>query len=168
MGLDISAYSKVRVVKNHALSSDEEVESVWNGQNRMLYVQSFWADRALPFKNQDEVTSTGEYGSMRAGSYSGYNSWRNTLCQTINGVSSDFLYDNEEKFIGTPFYELINFSDAEGTLGTEVAKKLLNDFETHLPKMIEVHGLDSYFVNKYQEWIDMFKLASDDGVVIFH
>jgi hypothetical protein len=67
-----------------------------------------------------------------------------------------------------PFSELINFSDCEGTIGSEISKKLLKDFEEYKSKAEKIedkYSLD--FHENYNNWIKALTLASDNGCIIF-
>lgn len=125
-----------------------------------------------------------------AGSYGSYNGWRNQLSEVFTGMSAHELYQDPEK-TDYPFYELINFSDCEGQIGGEVAKKLSQDFYENFYKAIQwaanlsypPHPQDSeqdiaqaraecreeaeYFLYKYFKWMEAFSLASNNGVVCF-
>lgn len=123
------------------------------------------------FENQPEsVIETDEdwpsSGSFRAGSYSGYNEWRRMLCIAVLGVQPEEVWANQEKYEGRPFNELICFSDCEGTRNAEVSKKLAKDFEEFRNRAC--NGQDEYFIEKYNEWAKAFKIASNNGFVVFH
>lgn len=66
---------------------------------------------------------------------------------------------------GGPFWELINFSDGLGTLGTEVCAKLANDF-VEFQQAADEKG-DHYFSLCYYQWRKAFEIASDGGAVAF-
>ncbi len=147
MGLDITAIRKAVRTEN---------EDGWraynaNGVNRM--------DGKL------EGRYTGEqFHYFRAGSYGGYNEWRDWLSITFLGVSPDEIWKDPDKFEGKPFVELINFGDNEGTIGPITSAKLAKDFQNHA---VDFHS-DEWFAGKYHEWQKAFEMASDDGFVIFH
>lgn len=78
---------------------------------------------------------------FRVGSYSGYNWWREILARLV-GIKNlnDFWIkaggiDNRNG--PEPFFELLNFSDCEGTLPYRECKRLLKDFNKWSPL---VHG----------------------------
>lgn len=124
---------------------------------------------------------SGSMDGFRAGSYSGYNQFRQQLAEFLLTHVLDVEFDEEpdhhiwnnaEKFRGKPFYELIDFSDCEGTIGPETSAKLAEDFEEHeeefkewAEKSIEEHS--DYYIEKYEAWKDAFRLASDTGAVVF-
>lgn len=127
------------------------------------------------------------YG-FRAGSYSGYNNWREALSVLGIGVLpcdvwGDWSYENR------PFYYLVNFSDCEGAIGMEYSAKLYQDFLAQEPiirakfKTLEIVELveqfpqvswlktleeRAWFWEKYRDWKRAFRLAKNNGVVVFH
>jgi len=129
-------------------------------------------------------TSNSEYGGFCAGGYSVYNNWREHLSIMAGYGSPDNVWEDfnsnlrymKLKKIETgvscmkPFYELINFSDCEGIIATTICKKLYNDFADFNGKA-ELYSIDiksGYFYEKYMEWTEAFRVASDGGVVSFH
>ena len=94
---------------------------------------------------------------------------------------------------GLPFMESINFSDAEGVIGPVASKKLYGDFRRYEndvmdwmdriylsrtpidttswrdnePKPLD-KGDFEWFQRQYQEWKNAFRVASDNGIVMFH
>jgi hypothetical protein len=96
------------------------------------------------------------------------------------------MWRHEEMFKGQPFWELINFADNEGTIGTEISKKLAADFEKMRDTIVkeawekwpsvddfptvrhENEQERNYFMKKYDQWAKAFAIASDNGAVKFH
>lgn len=115
--------------------------------------------------------------SFRAGSYSGYNAWRQRLCRLALGVDCGDVWDSPDLYAGKPFVELIDFSDSNGFIGPEASSKLRSDFvrfagevEKGLKKGKEGGNLsedDEWFAESYRDWQKAFSLAADGGVVIF-
>ena len=64
-----------------------------------------------------------------------------------------------------PFYELINFTDCDGTIGPEVAAKLARDF-AEWDERAQVVGGEWY--EAYAEWRRCFEFAAHTGAVRFH
>ena len=108
----------------------------------------------------------GKTYSFRAGSYSGYNEWRNTLSELMLGVSDYEVWNNLDEYKERPFYYLINFSDCEGIILGDKLLKLLSDFENNKEKAKAYD--DGYWTEKYFCWLKAFSLASDGGYVEFH
>lgn len=159
MGLDITAMKKLRIVENPELDEDGYPEdwSQWKPGAGME-----WSEEAFPGRGEGvDPNTVYEYESafeFRAGSYFGYGAWRSEL----------------EKFKGNiAFQELINFADNEGVIGSVVAKKLLNDFETYENEAEEysktVENSDGeWFIYNYRNWKTAFEYASEDGAIDFH
>lgn len=113
---------------------------------------------------------------FRAGSYSGYNWWRNELAKLVGyspikvkneDGSSETRYDASAWMAKSgPFWELINFSDAEGVIGPVASMKLYSDFLSY-HKAAMAHG-DKDFRDSYLEWEKAFSLASKHGAIVFH
>jgi hypothetical protein len=113
------------------------------------------------------VYSAADSFGFRAGSYGGYNSWRDWLAR-ISGWGSAKACWNSRK-TGDPFYELINFSDCEGIIGPRVAAKLAKDFADHAIKAKALSAEDdTYYFEKYGDWQKAFEMAADNGAVSFH
>lgn len=114
--------------------------------------------------------------------YSRYSRMRDTLaqlagypkhqdpCDPIHGFSES-AWDATEG----PFWELINFSDCEGSLGTATCKKLAADFASfHAKALVDEKRVRmgetapiSPFLTFYEDMKRMFEFASDGGVVVF-
>jgi len=68
-------------------------------------------------------------------SYSGYNLWRDMLARIIHGCSAAHIWDHKEVYVDTAFYELVDFSDCEGTIGPKTCEKLARDFKDHIGRV---------------------------------
>jgi hypothetical protein len=115
---------------------------------------------------------------FRAGSYSGYAEWREQLAKLAGYPSvadatepvpqSKHGHTHSAGAWGMtegPFWELINFSDCEGTIGPKVAAKLLRDFIEY-QSVIDVQA-EPWFQSLYFEWRRAFEMAADHGAVVF-
>lgn len=169
MGLDIIAYAQVKPVRKRNDSDEDYAE----GRVCFYMVPGF----EQQFQGLDEnmsYTYEDSY-SFGAGSYSGYSEWRGQLAG-LAGYGADQLHAGEvadSDFYaqaawssnGGPFYELINFSDYEGTIGPLVAAKLLHDFET-FDEVAKEHP-EEWFYRSYLRWLRAFELAANNGAVRF-
>ena len=157
MGLDITAYSKLTFVcmpDESYEESDDEIQVRENphfpGRLAGLYDKGVYS-----------LADSEEY-DFRAGSYGGYNRWREVLDLARKGLPS------------YAFEEIIEFSDCEGTIGPSVSLKLRDDFvryaEQVKAKVRELVPDDrgEYWIEKYEDWTKAFTLAADGGCVIFH
>jgi len=163
MGLDISAYSKIKP------ESDGEF---------FIGSDNFGRHQDIP---EGEYTSTNEsnHHSFRAGSYSGYNRWREDLSMAIHGVMPAIIWESPEKFEEKDFFEIINFSDCEGCMGPQTSAKLHNDFvknrDSFVGFMEDRYGKidndgfseSAYRVRVYDDFTKAFEIAKDSGVLIF-
>jgi len=163
MGLDISAYSKIKP------ESDGEI---------FIGSDDFGRHQDL---SEGEYSSTNDsrHHSFRAGSYSGYNRWREDLSMAIHGVMPSIIWKSPEKYEGKDFFEIINFSDCEGCMGPQVSEKLYSDFiknkEPFVKFMEDRYGKaedsgfseSSYRITIYDDFTLAFEIAKDSGVLIF-
>lgn len=161
MGLDITAYSKI--------------ERVHDEDEAMIFVK-----RDIPEMDQAQdieegmysPTSDSESHGFRAGSYSGYNHFRNMLCEIMHGVPAKTLWENPDVFKDKEFYNIINFSDCEGYFGPEMSKKLHEDFVKHRDKFVnnvaDREPYEGYYTRVYDDFCLGFKIASKGGVLHFH
>jgi len=180
MGLGIWYYSKAI-----EFVGDDPYDYVDHACNPVVFkyqLGSFILDKIYT-RSEDSIE-----GSFNAGSYSGYNTWRNQLAIMAGYDSADEVFksfDSESRLLKLkklngdevkmkPFYELIYFSDCEGIIGPEICKKLYQDFVDfdNKAKTYSKANYDSYrntyFYDKYLEWKDAFEVASDNGLVSFH
>lgn len=162
MGLDISVYRKLYPAQSASddtieIRNSPEFESRGNGLPRGPLL----GERVFGF---------------RAGSYGGYNEWRDWLAQLAGypAVEHDPGYKPKEMSHAAgawtvesgPFWELINFTDCDGTIGPRVAFKLAQDFAEFQVKADAEP--EAWFRQKYGEWRKAFETASDFGAVDFH
>jgi len=183
MGLDITAYSRLKHVGKH--KKDPELnEGEPGGLDDYCYyedhVEAYAYDgfpqsfRGIPVigtklvgHGEREFLQGGCYSvtpetvthRFHAGSYGGYNLWRADLQDQFN----------PQRDSAGPFYELIWFADNEGSIGPEAAADLLADFREHAERYKPGEGeYESYFTAKYANWTRAFELAADSGLVHFH
>jgi len=180
MGLDISAYSNIVLIDPDTKDGADYYEKYWGKTDfETLYIREGFFTRDdihhEPWANGLQAgvyRVDGDSMGLRAGSYSGYNHWRAMLCKSALGFEPRVIWDNPDHFKDEPFFYLINFSDCEGIIGPEVAKKLAKDFADHqeaIDAMEPNYGPDiEGFQAKYAEWRKAFELASDNGCVKFH
>ena len=168
MGLDITAYEKLERI--HAPTNywcEEHEEEV------QLYNLSEFHEQAAPSLEGDHADDYVRYGcfksvelkfGFRAGSYTGYNEWRERLCRVALNMSTRQLWDHPKE---GPFVELLHFPDNEGVIETSVCAKLSKDFVDHRERISKL-AEDTWFMEKYDCWARAFKLASVSGAVELH
>lgn len=178
MGLDITAYSRLKHIGKHekdvALNEGEP-----GGMDDYCYyeehVQAYAYDtfpqsfRGIPIVGTkdlaggDTFIEGGCYAVTDATrthgfgfSYTGYNRWRADLQSRFN----------PERQPDGPFFELIWFADNEGTIGPAASTDLLQDFRLHFERY---HVPDMpYYLDRYKDWMRAFELGADGGLVDFH
>lgn len=162
MGLDITVYKQLSRVENPKLDEYGDPEK-WNTEWKPGASME-WSEKHFPGRGEgidpQKVYKWKEKFGFRAGSYSGYNWWRDKLNQFANkdNPSNDFI-------------ELINFADNEGVIGFVVSRKLAKDFEQNEVKAKDfAETLDDgeWWLEQYQNWKKAFETASDYGAVEFH
>ena len=164
MGLDIIAVRNAKPVKGCRTSDCSMEHQKLTVDKTFMEVADGLADGSCWTAMPHDIFE------FRAGSYSGYNEWREMLSQAMLGVSPEMVWTHAKKFKAKPFYELINFADCEGTIGATTSKKLNDDFLSHMAqaRKVSLKKGDSYFYEKFIAWEKAFAMAADGGFVRFH
>ncbi len=169
MGLDCTAYRQLRLA--------EPGEGVDEDGDTLDGYDKFWINKHFPGREgdikEDLVYKSAEEFRWRAGSYSGYNEWRNELATMAGyvGNAKNCYGTNrpEVVLVGMPFFELVWFSDCEGTLGTATCAKLAKDFAAFQEKADQVSFDDAvWFQDLYAKWRKACEMAADGGAISFH
>lgn len=176
MGLDITAYSRLRYLTPH-LGTEEDEEIIRDNDAVQLYNDSYYKRLGMP-EGYYEVQ--GETQRIACGAYSHYNRWREELARLAGWPLGEYEKYGQKypshaatawQAESGPFWELISYSDCGGAIGPAVSTKLAADFAHFRPSIAEravMMGDDGYFMKKYDEWQAAFALASDNGAVEFH
>jgi len=177
MGLYITAYRKLTKIDAVFDADGEPIDP----KTRESIDYDFHAYLNPDFHGRaDDIEDRAIYSAqdsfrLRAGSYGGYNRWREQLAKVAGYPATDYeQYGRTTKRHDAgawdadsgPFWELINFSDCEGVIGSAVSAKLAKDFAEFQQAADLVE--DEYFRSKYSEWREAFEMASDAGAVHFH
>jgi len=171
MGLDITYYSKLKKID---CAFDADGDPVGVSDWFQAYLNPDFPGRAGGIENK-AVYSYEESEGFRAGSYSGYNTWREELAKlagypAITADRNGIKYSRHDagawKETRGPFWELICFSDCEGVIGAAVSAKLADDFAKFQTQADE-HP-EEWFHNLYAQWFKAFIAARDSGAVSFH
>lgn len=173
VGLDLYAASHLTPATHVTLEQAEDDE-----QGRYVWVS---VDPAFPasarglnlpeqeiqdggfFQGAYAYTDASADFSWRGGSYRGHSIFRGQLAQ-VAGYTPSGAWEGPGDYAALPFFELIEFSDCEGTIGPEAAADLLADFRAYEKDFAAAYP-DS--VDLYQNWMKGLSLAADDGLVIF-
>ncbi len=164
MGLDIMVYECVELVKE--MTVEECNDSDWDETDGLTYLYHSWPERTDGMAD-GIYRFSGKVEGFRAGSYGGYNAWRNMLSRFGLGMSDEMVWIQRAQ---GPFSELVNFADNEGFIGPKTSAKLAKDFRDHLSRArgAMVKADDGHWLDKYEEWMSAFELAAGTGVVKFH
>lgn len=180
MGLDITAYRKLTKIDAVFDEDGEPIDPAtrepldYEDYDLKAYINPDFPGRA------DEIIDRAVYAAedslgLHAGSYSGYNRWREQLAILAgykSGKYEQYGRNYESHCVPCwngatgPFSELINFSDCEGVIGASVSAKLAKDF-AEFQGAADAHE-DERFRTKYAEWRAAFEMAADGGAVQFH
>lgn len=189
MGLDITAYNKANLLPKHAYDGD----SCYDAGHCFVFVEDGFersyrglADPDTRFSFPGSTSDVGggrcydvsdsETHRFQAGSYSGYGKFRDLLAQAFHHVDAFQIWPEADRYADAPFFELINFSDCEGTIGPDAAADLLKDFEDGRSQwadyLVAKYGhrvMDQkYYLEKYEDWAHACRLAADRGLIDFH
>ena len=173
MGLDVTAYKNIEMANGNE-AFDETGELKCEEDWFQLYLNPHYSERASEIKDEHAYKAEDSY-HFRAGSYGGYNHWRNMLAKLAGYTESTFFERGAERKshaatvwqnpVPGPFMEIINFSDCEGTIGTKISKKLADDFANYQTLAEELK--DEVFLEKYNCWRKAFELGAADGCIVF-
>lgn len=161
MGLDIIAYSSLSnpIDVNYDELSEDEQDDIHDNYIS-LYFNPDFPDHAKDITSEFFKDGIKEV-SFQAGSYSGYNIWRNWLA-TIGGFKSD--EDVWENFEQGPFVEMINFSDCEGVIGPAYCAKLYKDFVDYQHVVDALPEDQDYNKQLYHKWKEAFRVSCTGAV----
>lgn len=184
MGLDISAYRNLKpcAAPAGADTGDEDLDFYFR-----RYDNDHFPGRAEGLTSEwyELPTADADSHAFRAGSYRGYNTWREWLAKlagypaVLDSIEDRSGIHNHSRGAwnasGGPFFELINFADNEGTIGPVVSARLAKDFaewDERAKAAAEAADDDAesrkWFYEKYQDWRRAFELAAENGAVDFH
>ncbi len=166
MSVDILAFSKVEFLE--VLPDTESWENKYwvNPDNDTDYVPSYryYAYRMPPIVKNGVYRIRGDSDSVSMG-YAGYNWWREWLCLQVNGIQPDTVWGTRDDAatMTLPFYELIDFADNEGVIGTIAAAELARDFAEWQDKVNA--SSEERFREVYGRMRRLFEIAANGGYV---
>jgi len=180
MGLDITAYRKLTKLDAVFDADGDPINP--ETREALDYDLKVYANFDFPGREDGledrAVYSAEDSMGFRAGSYGGYNAWREELAKLAGYPLTDYtIYGRTERrhdagawaASAGPFWELINFSDCEGIIGPVVSEKLAKDF-AEFDERAKAHAAsrNDWFYPLYQTWRQAFDMAADGGAVDFH
>lgn len=183
MGLDVTAYRRVTKLD---VIFDEDGESL--DKSTLEYADHDVRVYANPdFPGREEGVEDGaaysavEQMGFCAGSYIGYGAWREELAKLAGypkspvdrgfGDSITMHSGGAWAADGGPFWELINFSDCEGVIGSIVSAKLAKEFaewDERAKQHDEACEMNGRLYGRFQLFRKAFEMAADGGLVRFH
>lgn len=180
MGLDITYYKNLTLIDCVFDRDGEPIDAKTREPITVEYVQ-LYANPAFP-NHANGVEDKGVYhyeasGEFRAGSYGGYNQWRECLAKLAgypiaeresHGVIQKRHDAGAWAAKAGPFWELINFSDCEGVIGPAISHKLAKDFAEFATNPARYAQSAYKFSELYDDWQEAFQTAAQNGAVRFH
>ncbi len=164
MGLDIVAFEHATLVSSCDPNSAEHEDHIvaWTDEGMARSLRGLQPGRCY--------AGSGQQVAFRAGSYTTYNEWRRELAKRALGAPLSAVWANPSRFIGRPFFEILNFSDCEGTIGPIAAAELAADFaslrETVAAKPLPDPEDEDWFMNRYDAFRTSFRLAAHGGGLV--
>lgn len=170
-GLDITAYNKLVLQKVPRDRSSGDPD----GDPGLVVIHVVEFPERAEGLQDGGVYRFGQSLDFQAGGYIGYGQWRNELAKLAGNRPSTFTFEGktELRYDATvwdqkrgPFWELIDFSDAEGVIGPAACKRVYTDFVRFEDKASR-HP-DPEFRASYGDWKKAFAMCSDGGAIVFH
>lgn len=161
MGLDITAFSTLVVQPDYDPATVDLDDTVVEISQEIIN----WTEKNWPGRTAGLVAGICGFSAaidFAAGSYGGYNRWRDRLAKLAGFPDADTVWRDSPQ---GPFVELINFADNEGYIGPVVAAKLAVDFAAYrtLANEVEIPG----FAERYSYWHDACLIAANGGCLVF-
>lgn len=162
MGLDIRVYSQLK---------DTGRPFDWDTDEGKAFISNNhpdFAQRCVEFTPGNAFEYKSSYRA-HIGLYITYVNWREQLA--ILAGYSPATRGSHPYSLGAwaategPFWELIDFTDCDGVLGTAVCQKLAKDFAAYeeSARLLE----DEEFLYTYRQFKAAVEFASDGGAVVF-
>src|SRR5438876_301239 len=148
MGLDISAYRQITNGDPIDIASGKAIDDDYFS---LYYIPEF-QDRADGLV--EGYYRYAEKFDFRAGSYSEYNEWRDSLARLAGWRNANQAFNAK----GGAFWELINFADNDGIIGPKTAAKLAKDFADFQAKADTWD--EPWWREKYEHWRKACEMAS--------
>jgi len=173
MGVDIYGWSKVRLAENQTFNADGE--PLEGEDAHVIYINDAFPGRLTEWPHKSVVVVDGDYEHCYSRAYSGYNRWRDELAKLAGyplteyegyaGSKSSCYAAGAWEVLEGPFWELINFSDCEGMIGTAICQKLAKDFADWQERADLVE--DEHWRQGYAGMRKAFEIGSNGGLVRF-
>ena len=166
MGLYIVAYEHARPV----IPCDQDLEE--DDEHIVAWVDEDMARSLRGLQMGCCYETSGNVIEFHAGTYGGYNKWRDELARRAVGLPAATVWEDPSRFVEAPFFELINFSDCEGTIWPDAASDLATDFGALRDRIAGQPLADpqeeAWFIDVYDQFQEAFELAArGGGLVLF-
>jgi hypothetical protein len=156
MGLDVRVYKNVKITDN-----DED----YNFFARVI--DEKWKYKIKNLEENKHYVGNRVFVGISY-NYSYHSRFREVL---IRLIERDDLLNTQGKIdwsnleLDIPFYDFIDFADNEGCLDWDISAVIFSDFEKYNNKAKQ--ELNEYDYSNYEKWLETFKIAKDNGVVVF-
>lgn len=184
MGLDVTAHEILTPIPgSHSQSCTMDPDEAWESGHHHVFVHQDFPKSFAGFTHTEAgqhnwivgtecYQASGEPLKWRAGSYSGYGDFRESLAAYVGVQDIYKVWDSPEQYEEIPFFEIIHFADNEGWIGPSACARLAADFEQHKDAYLALRVGEwfqhRYWSEKYSAFLDGFKLAAHTGGVNFH
>lgn len=161
MGVDITAISHATCARKHQLDSE------WCFRHHTFITNPMaWLRDDLP---EGCYLAKGSSYGFRAGSYSGYNVFLDSLCRLGIRVSVKKLWNNPEPYLDSPFVELF-ITPPQCAIGPTVSAKLSNDFAKFAKAATALWNNDGskWLLVNFKDFQKAFRIARRRGFVVIH
>ena len=188
MGLSVSVYSGLTLIEDEEVIKEvvddnkKWVKCDYEGNYVFHNVDDvFYYRRSAPIEKGKLYKHDGDYEHVYSSSYSGYNTWREILAKmadyplveyslematkkTKSHAASAWGYGDHD-MSDMPFYEMIDFTDCDGTLGTVSCIKLYEDFKENYvkAKAFSVKNDAEWWFKGYEEFLKGFAFAAKNN-----
>lgn len=187
MGVRITAYSHLQLTDPHPIGDD-----CWDSDHINAFVYETFQRSGDGLADMDKVTTLGRT-QVRGGrcyvptartekvdvlgmSYGGYGRWRRFFAEAVLDRSLDSVWDDPDP--ATPFVDLLNFADNEGTIGPDAAARLAGQFgdAKYLAKYTDGISLSAdalhpfegeWFMKAWTGWASGTRAAANNGLIEF-
>lgn len=178
MGLSITGYTNVHVIREVTPDELTDYDFMDNNQDQTLLVHPNWPERMDGTDSDVEEFNPGgsylftadEKTLSWATGYGGYMRLREILCEVTNSIPVQRLWSMEDPS-GFYLYELLCFADNEGTIGSAACARIsqeLNDVLYLFPLIGEEYTYlpldDKYFREKIHDLAEFFASLGDKGI----
>lgn len=167
MGLDIHAY-KTPAFADLPPAAPQDLDDLdeWLWENNYRRV---WTNPDFPHAEEGITRSYFTFEKeidAFSGGYGYYNAFRESLAD-FSGKTARTIWDAPESYRSLPFFELIHFSDCDGTFGPVSTKALLEDLVEHAGEYL-AKTTNERFMHSYKVLLSSLREAGSGAILGFH